>query len=160
MHDRSASPIVCVFEGFLSKSDFLSATLGKSLLLSWAAPVPEKPQPPRKTTRELHVESAQGFCGEVTDSSYQSRGKKPHSVRLRTSRFLCNLLNICSWSRDMAKVKVWGFFFFPPVGISLYILKPKNCCLFLKCIFGSSKIQFIVSRKWLLGEKKPYFCSI
>lgn len=40
------------------------------------------------------------------------QGKKPHNVRLRTSRFLYNLLNICSWSRDMAKVKVWGFFFF------------------------------------------------
>lgn len=54
-------------------------------------------------------------------------GKKKKNVRLRTSRFLYNLLNICSWSKEMAKVKFGDFF---PVGISLYILKPKNCCLF------------------------------
>lgn len=76
------------------------------------------------------------------------QGKKPHYVRLRTSRFLYNLLNICSWSRDMAKVKVWGFFF-PPVGISLYILKPKNCCLFWNA--------FLVAVKYSLLQVENYY---
>lgn len=43
----------------------------------WAAPVTEKLQLPRKPTQELHVEFAQGLRREVTDSSYQSRGKNP-----------------------------------------------------------------------------------
>lgn len=51
------------------------------------------------------------FVERLLTVPIRAGGKKPHNVRLRTSRFLYNLLNICSWSTDMAKVEVWGFFF-------------------------------------------------
>lgn len=82
------------------------------------------------TTSENNSGIAHGIHTGFLQRGYwqflSEQGKKPHNVRLRTSRFLYNLLNICSWSRDMAKVRVWGFLFFLPWG-------------FL-CIFWSLKI--------------------